>query len=307
VGPGGPGIRRDAGLMAAHGLPLPGSTDCHVHAFGNPAAYPLDPARSYTPGLAETAQLAGFLDLHGLERVVLVQPSVYGTDNRCTLDAAAALGDRARAVLVLDPGLNDAALPALRARGARGVRLNLHTGGQEDARVAAAMVERFAGLLRGSGWHLQVFAGTAVVSALGPVLARLGLPVVLDHFGLVGRGGMSWADAAAMLLRLAGDGGVYIKLSAPQRVVPAPEDAPRLAALVRNLARAAPERLLWGSDWPHTARARKPGPAGAAEPFEPVDDRRALARIADWVGEERAFRRMLVTNPAALYGFAGPE
>ena len=279
-----------------------GSTDCHVHAFGDPAAYPFDPARAYTPGRANLPDLAAFLGAHGLDRVVVVQPSVYGTDNRCTLDAVTALGSRARAVLVLEPDVDDAALAALHARGARGVRLNLHTGGQDDASAAARVLERFAGRLRGSGWHLQVFAAHHVVSALGPAIRGAGLPVVIDHFGLVARGGVPLREAGAALLRLVATEGAHVKLSAPHRVVADPDAAPGLAALVGELARAAPERLLWGSDWPHTSRNRAAAPS-AVEPFEAVDDRRALSRIGGWLGDETVWRRMLADNPADLYGF----
>lgn len=279
-----------------------GSTDCHTHAFGDPAAFPFDPARNYTPGRADLADLRGFLDGHGLDRVVVVQPSVYGTDNRCTLDAVRQLGARARAVLVLDPGIGDAELAALHDGGARGVRLNLHTSGMEDTRRAAAEVETFAGRLRGSGWHLQVFAAHGVIAALRPVLRGAGLPVVLDHFGLVGRGSTVLEEAAAALRQWVGTDGMHVKLSAPQRVVAEPEEAPVLADLVAALAREAPERLLWGSDWPHTARTRS-GDAGAVEPFEPIDDRRALARLVGWIGDEAVLAGMLAANPAALYGF----
>ncbi|WP_458098054.1 amidohydrolase family protein [Roseomonas sp. WA12] len=280
-----------------------GSTDCHTHAFGDPATFPFDPARNYTPGRADVADLRAFLDTHRLDRVVVVQPSVYGTDNRCTLDAVRQLGARARAVLVLDPGIGDAELAALHAQGARGVRLNLHTSGMDDTRRAQAEVEAFAGRLRGSGWHLQVFAAHGVIAALRPVLQRAGLPVVLDHFGLVGRGSTTLEEAGAGLLQLVGTDGMHVKLSAPQRVVPEPEDAPVLANLVAALAREAPERLLWGSDWPHTARTRS-GDAGTIEPFEPIDDRRALERLAGWIGYEAVLARALAANPAALYGFS---
>ena len=254
--------------------------------------------------------LRGFLAAHGLGRAVVVQPSVYGADNRCTLDAVAALGEDARAVLVLDPEVDDAALAALHARGARGVRLNLHTGGPsgatDDPAAALALVRGFAGRLRGSGWHLQVFGNHAVVAGLEPVLPGLGLPLVIDHLGLVGRGAVPLAEAARTVLRLVAEVGAHVKLSAPHRAVPDPDQAPELAWLVRGLAAAAPERLVWGSDWPHTSSRRSAGPDGV-EPFEAVDDRAALRRLAGWLDDAAALRRVLVDNPAALYGWAAAQ
>ncbi|WP_338665236.1 amidohydrolase family protein [Pararoseomonas sp. SCSIO 73927] len=286
----------------AFALP-PGGTDCHVHAFGDPAAFPFVAGRHYTPDLADADDLRAFLDGHGLDRVVVVQPSTYGTDNRCTMDAVARLGGRARAVVVVDAGIDDAELAALHAADARGVRLNLQTGGQEDLRATEALVEAFAGRLRGSGWHLQVYAAHGVLAAVGPVLARAGLPVVVDHFGLVGRRDTPFAEATQAVERLVAGLGLYVKLSAPQRAVADPEAAPELAGLVRRLVRAAPERLLWGSDWPHSPSSRMPGSERTVQPFDRIDDALALERIAEWVGDGPAMRGILVDNPAALYGF----
>lgn len=279
----------------------PGAADCHVHAFGDPARYPFAAGRSYTPGRADVADLGAFLRAHGLSRVVVVQPSVYGTDNRCTLDAVTVLDD-ARAMLVLPPDVADAELDAFHARGARGARLNLHSDGHDDAAGALAAFDVIAGRLRGSGWHLQIFAAHAVTLALAPRLRRAGLPVVLDHFGLVGLGGTPLAEATAALLPLFEAPGLHVKLSAAQRSVPDPEAAPALAAFARHLGRAAADRLLWGSDWPHTARRRAAG-AAVPEAFEVIDDHRALARLGDWLDDEAAWTRMMVDNPARLYGF----
>jgi predicted TIM-barrel fold metal-dependent hydrolase len=279
----------------------PGATDCHVHAFDDPACYPFATGRSYTPGRADAADLGAFLQAHGLSRVVVVQPSVYDTDNRCTLDAVAEL-DEARAVLVLPLHVSDADLAAYHARGARGVRLNLHSAGRDDTAEALEAFDSFAGRLRGSGWHLQLFAAHAVTLALAPRLRQAGLPVVLDHFGLVGLGSTRPEDATAALLPLLEAPGLHVKLSAPARITPDPEAAPMLPRFVRHLARIAPDRLLWGSDWPHTASRRTPGTT-MPETFEVIDDHRALARIGAWLDDEAAWQRMLVDNPARLYGF----
>lgn len=284
-----------------HTLP-PGSTDCHTHAFGDPTRFPFAPGRSYTPGRADADQLRAFLHGHGLARVVVVQPSIYGTDNRCTLDAVQGMAGNARAVVVVDPGIDDATLAGMHRAGARGVRLNLATSGATDVVRAAAEVAAFRRLLRGSGWHLQIFAGHEVLWALRDEFGRAGLPVVIDHFGLVGLKDTPIRDAARNMVRLVAEAGVHLKLSAPQRSVDDPGSSAVLAGLVGDLVAQAPQRLLWGSDWPHPGRVRAGDPA-IPEAFEVVDDQRALDRLRDWVGDEAELRRILVDNPAALYGF----
>lgn len=283
----------------------PGATDCHLHAFGDPARYPLSPSRAYTPGLADAGQLRGFLSQLGLSRAVVVQPSVYGHDNACTLDAAALPGDSGRAVLEFDAAIDDAALAAYQARGARGLRLNLLSNQREGAEAALRRLQQAAGRLRGSGWHLQIFGRFEVIAALAPAIRDAGLPVVLDHFAMIGSGATSLAEDALALPDLLWRTRSALKLSAPQRVTHDPDACPVLEPLVRQLARLVPDRLLWGSDWPHTSSRRAAGPA-LPEPFEPIDDRLALRRLERWIADDAVWRAMLVGNPARLYGFPDP-
>ncbi|MFI5613114.1 amidohydrolase family protein [Amycolatopsis sp. NPDC051903] len=274
-----------------------GACDCHVHVFDPRFPYAAD--RAYTPGAASGEQLD---ELHwrlGVSRAVLVQPSPYGTDNSCLLDQLRSRGDRARGVVVFDPA-DAPPLEQWHALGVRGARVNLATFAVDDPAVAVAPLRATAAVIADLGWHLQVFTSLPVVEALADDLARLPVPVVLDHFAL--------APAAAgpgrlsVLTDLLRSGAAYVKLSAPHRISTAP-DHTDVEPLVAALVAAAGDRLLWGTDWPHTGgRPRTAANRLTVEPFEPIDDARAVARLLEWTGPE-AGRRILVDNPAGLYGF----
>ena len=239
-----------------------------MHVFES--RFPLDSQARYRPADATVAELRAHLRALGLERVVIVQPSPYGTDNACTLAALAALGPMSRAVAVIG---EDADLEALHRAGVRGARVNLETGGDRDIGKIRRTAQRVARL----GWHVQVFAKIDLLRDV-----EIDVPLVIDHFGL--------AASAAPLLALMKDRDVWVKISAPHRLGVDPE--PIIAAL----ARAHPERLLWGSDWPHVPRGRRS--PERVEPYEKVDDAAALALIPANVRE-----KILVENPARLYDF----
>lgn len=276
-----------------------GACDCHVHVFD--PRFPLAGDRTYTPGRASGEQLD---ELHwrlGVSRAVLVQPSPYGTDNSCLLDQLRRRGERARGVVVFDP----AAQPPLRewhATGVRGARVNLATFAVQEPEAAIAPLRAVAAAIADLGWHLQIFTGLSVVRALADELAALPVPVVFDHFALAraeaGAGQPGFAELADLLR----SGAAYVKLSAPHRISVAPEHAD-VAPMVRALVAAAPDRALWGTDWPQTGgRARTAANRLTVEPFEKIDDRVALARLLDWTGPD-AGRRILVDTPVALYDF----
>lgn len=274
-----------------------GSCDCHVHVFDPRFPYAGD--RAYTPGPASGEQLD---ELHwrlGVSRAVLVQPSPYGTDNSCLLAQLRVRGDRARGVVVFDPAAS-APLGEWHTLGVRGARVNLATFAIDDPAVALAPLRATAAAIADLGWHLQVFTELSVVAALADDLARLPVPVVLDHFALASPDlGQPGLPELTDLLR---SGAAYVKLSAPHRISTAVDHAD-VAPLARALAAAAPDRLLWGTDWPHTGgRPRTPGNRLSVEPFEPIDDARALARLLEWTGPDVG-RRILVDNPVGLYGF----
>src|SRR5688572_15403563 len=144
----------------------PGACDCHVHVFGDPKKYPFFAGRTYTPEIASVDELRQMLSALRLERVVIVQPSVYGTDNTCTLDGMRELGDRARGVAVIDDKTTDAQLDAMAKAGIRGIRLNLATAGISDPTVARQRFENAIARVRNRGWHIQFNTQLPVIEAL---------------------------------------------------------------------------------------------------------------------------------------------
>ena len=279
--------------------PLPrGACDCHTHVFG--PAFPFDPGRTYTPGDATADALRAHQAALGLDRVVVVQPSPYGTDNRCTLDGVRRLGPAAaRAVAVVPPGLGRPDLDALHAAGVRGVRVNLQTAGQNDPATAGRMLQAAADQVAPLGWHVQVYTNLAVLAALRDVLRALPVPLVVDHFGRAMAADGAGQPGFDALLALVQSGRAYVKLSAAHRIAPRPDDAGPVAAA---LVAANPARMLWGSDWPHPGGAVR-DPA-RIEPFNPIDDGAALGRLRRWAGDEATLQAILVDNPARLYDFS---
>lgn len=282
-----------------------GACDCHVHVF-DPAGFPFASARSYTPGAASLADLESFLDRHGLDRVVLVQPSVYGTDNACVVDAIERLGqDRARGVAVVDPATADRrVLEGLRDAGIRGLRINLEAKGERRAAALGDALDRIEPSAASVGFFVEVYADLDTIRTAAPHLAELRVPVVLDHFaGARAERGLD-QPGLGELKGLLATGRTWIKLSAPYRASddPAYDD---LADLARELVALRPDRMLWASDWPHTGggKERLVRAADAIEPFRAVDDAMALGLLGDWSGNEGVRRRILVDNPAELFGF----
>jgi predicted TIM-barrel fold metal-dependent hydrolase len=291
--------RPEARMPAAPTPPaLPaGACDCHTHVF-EPDRFPYWSGRAYTPPAATAADLARHLDRLGLERVLLVQPSVYGTDTRAHAAAIGALGQgRARGIAVIDPATTTAAdIDRLHAEGFRGVRLNVKTAAITAAAPVVAAFEATERLLAGRGWAIQIFAGMDLIAGIAARLAAAQVPVILDHYAL--------ADPAGLdpLARLLETGHVYVKLSAAYRVDTAP-DYPRARALTRALVAHRPDRLMWGSDWPHPgggAPGTRTDPC-AIEPLLAVDDAAALALMLEWLGTDALRRLVLAEVPDRLF------
>jgi predicted TIM-barrel fold metal-dependent hydrolase len=282
---------------------MPGlACDCHVHIFGPAGSYPYAAKRSYTPGEASVADLLALHDALGVERVVLVQPSPYGTDNTRLLAGLAELGARARGVAVIDPAIEPAELQRLHAAGVRGARVNLETEGEHDPAAALARLQAISARVAPLGWHVQTYTSLPVLAALHDAILALPTPLVVDHFARVPAAEGIEQPYLAELLSLLRSGRVYVKLSAPRRISKPPECAAAID-IARALIWANPDRVLWGTDWPHTSTKRHHGKPEAIEAFEPEDDGRALNRLNAWASEPALLHRILVRNPARLYRF----
>ena len=278
---------------------MQGACDAHVHVIGPAARYPMVAERHYTPGPASVESLQAHLQLNGLQRAVIIQPSVYGTDNTCLLDALAQMQGQARGVAVLSEAVTPAQLRALDAQGVRGVRLNLESAGHDNAAALKAGLQDWAARIAGLGWHVQVYAPLSVVAACAETLRALPVPVVLDHFAL-------WPDASCApascqsTLRLLEAGRIHIKLSASYRV-PLNGDAD-VNAVAQRLLALRPDRMLWASDWPHTNREPGRGPHDVSA-YRPIQAARLVQERESWLGQCALARQVLVDNPQQLYRF----
>jgi len=263
--------------------PPPLSCDCHIHVFGPFDRYPLDPARQYTP---EEATLEDYLKVAhalGTGRVVLVQPSVYGVDNACQRDAIRELGERARGVAVIDDSTSGDELRELNGAGFVGARLNFMRAGELEA------LERVAARVQEFGWHVQLHLPGAMIPQIAERLLKLPTDFVVDHFGRMDAWQGVVQPAFQALLGLADSGRCWVKLSAPYRMDGAPYH--KVAPFARELVKRNPQRMVWGTDWPH--------PDVAVVPEDPG----LLATMFDWVPDEKTRHRILVDNPAKLYRF----
>ncbi len=267
-----------------------GATDTHLHFYDTAERYPVAPTAAFLPPPARVTDYRNVQQRLGLERVVVVQPSAYGTDNRCTMDAVAELGAAARAVVVVDQNVSDAELERLTRAGARGIRFHMLKGGVLPWNI----LEEMAARVHPFGWHVQLQCNGRELPEREPMLRRLPGDLVIDHVGRFMDPVPLDHPAFASLLRLLETGRVWVKLSAPYESSrsgpPAYED---VSALAQAMVRAAPERMLWASNWPH------PGQSGPRV----RDEALLLDLLIEWAPEEAMRRRILVDNPAALYGF----
>lgn len=289
---------RDPGARPRVVLP-PGATDCHCHVYDDPSRYPLVDARSYTPVRASLAQYLAMCQQVGISRTVQVSASVYGADNSLTLDTIAALGqERARGVAGLHHDVTRAELEALHAGGMRGVRVSTHVKGYGGTQAIAHFAER----IRPLGWHVQVHVARAdEIADLEAELLRLPVPVVFDHLGCV-RGaegpGNRGFQALLRLLRQRED--CWAKISSWYRRSDADPAAGAgyadMAPIVEAMVDTRPDRLVFGTNWPHPA---------LHAPQTVPDDATLVDEFASWVPDAAARQAILVDNPARLYGFPG--
>lgn len=264
--------------------------DCHHHIYDG--RFPVSPhwRQGFPPG-ATVAEYRLLQRRLGTARSVVVQPSTYGVDNRCLVDALGQLGSVARGVAVVAPEAAEDELRALDAAGVRALRINFvspQTWGTTTPDILAALARRVAPL----GWHVQILMTGEQIAAHEEAIRALPTVAVIDHLGRIPQPGGTRHPGFVATRRLLDSGRVWIKLTEPYEdsvLGPPYADA---SAVARAYVQAAPERALWGTDWPHpTQRAAKP------------DDALLLDLVAAWAPDAGTRKRILVDNPAALFGF----
>jgi predicted TIM-barrel fold metal-dependent hydrolase len=266
-----------------------GAWDCHAHVIGDSLRYPLAPWRVYEPSPAPLEAYLEMLDRHGLARGVLVQPSVYGFDNRCMLDALDRADGRLSGVAVPAPTATPEELEAMHRRGVRGIRCNLVNPGGLDPGALTA----WRPVLRSLGWHVELHLEVQKIADLRAYIGRFDVPVVIDHMGRPKPGSANSGDTGlSQLVSLVRDGSCFVKLSAPYRLSSAPPPWRDVTPLARTLLAANPRACLWATDWPHTQAAAAVSP----------DD--LIEALDEWCPEPGVKRIMLVDAPAALFGSA---
>jgi predicted TIM-barrel fold metal-dependent hydrolase len=280
-----------------------GACDCHTHIHGDSEKFPFFAGRVYTPDPASPEEMSALHKALHIERVVIVTPSVYGSDNSATLFGIKARGAAARGVAVIDEKTSEADLDAMGQAGVRGIRLNLATSGVNDPNVGHARFQAAVERVKARGWHVQLFTSLAMIPAIRDLVAASPVPVVFDHFGgalaELGVDQPGFAD----LLALVKSGKAYVKISGAYRASKLAPDYPDAAPLARALIAANSNRIVWGTDWPHpdhTPPGKKPTDV---TPLLQIDDGRLLNQLPVWAPDAAIRKTILVDNPARLYGF----
>ena len=269
-----------------------GACDAHCHVFGPGDVFPYHPDRSYTPPDAPYEALTRLHATLGLDRAVIVQATCHGNDNRAMLDAIARAGGRYRGVAMIDGTEPDAELQTLHEGGVRGVRMSFarHLSGPPDF----SKVRHVAGRIAPLGWHLVLYLEAEDVVENADALGRLGVPVVIDHMARVRvKDGLGQASFR-LLLDFLRDADFWVKISCAERLSAAGPPFADVAPFAAALIEAASDRVLWGTDWPHpNIVGRMPNDGDLTE------------LLLSYAPDESLRRKILVDNPARLYGFDG--
>src|SRR6266705_2334570 len=276
-----------------------GACDCHTHIHGDPGIFPFFAGRGYTPETALPEEMAALHRALRLQRVVIVTPSVYGTDNSATLWGMKARGADARGVAVIDDKTPESELDAMGREGVCGIRLNLSTGGTNDPAVGRQRLQRAIERVKSRNWHVQLNTNLAMVSAIKDLAAASPVTVVFDHIAN-GREELGTQQPGfADLVELVRSGKAYVKISISGGPRP---DYAAFAPLAKMLIAANPERIVWGTNWPHpnSASGRK---ATELTPLFQVDDGLVINLLPAWAPYAGIRKKILVDNPAKLYAF----
>ena len=281
-----------------------GACDCHTHIHGDVEKFPFFAGRVYTPEPASPEEMAALHKTLHMQRVVIVTPSVYGTDNSATRFGMKARGADARGVAVIDDKTPESDLDAMQQDGFRGIRLNLATGGVNDPNVGRQRFSAAVDRIKARGWHVQIYTNLPVVTGIKDLVAASPVPVVFDHFGgaqaALGVEQPGFAD----LVELVTSGKAYVKISGAYRASKLAPDYQDAAPFAKALIAANADRIVWGTDWPHPDSVTPPGKkATDVTPLLQIDDGRLLNQLALWAPDAATRKKILVDNPVRLYGY----
>jgi 2-pyrone-4,6-dicarboxylate lactonase len=291
--------RRPAAALPPH------AADCHMHVFGPYERFPLAAERAYNVPEAPVAAHERMKQQVGLERTVFVQASGYGIDNRAMLAALHEIGGRGRGVAVVAPNTPLAELQRMHKAGVRGVRLNLYTFAGRHAGEPSTLLRTYERLVMPLGWHLQIFCSPEALLELAPHIEHVGVPVVIDHMGLPDAALGLEQPVFQALLRLMAKHHVWVKLAGADRITQSTGRLSDAIPFMRALAQVAPDRLVWGSDWPNIGfHARQPVHGDEILRHRELDAGELLDVLGEALPDAAARNAVLAGNPDALYGFS---
>jgi len=267
--------------------------DTHAHIMGPGDRYAYSPARIYTPPDCLLADYLHMLDTLGIERAVLVQPSVYGTDNTVMLEAMKTAGGRLRGVAVVADDVADAELKELNDAGVRGVRVNIvDVKDRKPGTLPMAALKKMAKRIAPLGWHMEFLMHADEFPDLDEQFADFPVEIVLGHLGYMSIGKKPDDAGFQALLRLMKDGRAWVKLTGPYRITASPLPYPETVACAQALLEANRERVIWGTDWPHVMlKGRMPNDGELADV------------LSDWMPDASLREQVVSRNPVKLYGF----
>ena len=269
-----------------------GATDCHAHILGPSSQFAYSPERIYTPPDCSLPSYRDMLNTLGVARAVLVQPSVYGTDNAVLLRALGEGGSAFRGVAVVDWSIDDAALHAMQTAGVRGVRVNVVDVQPGKNAFPLEQLTTLARRVAPLGWHMEFLLHVDQFPTLDDMLENFPVDVVFGHLGYMSTGHGQHAAGFRALRRLLSRGRAWVKLTGPYRISTGAMPHADVTPFAHTLLATAPDKIVWGTDWPHVmVKAAMPNDGDIAD------------LLSTWIPDEELRRKVLVDNPARLYGF----
>ena len=267
-----------------------GAVDAHCHVFGPGDVFPYHPQRKYTPCDAPKAKLFALRDFLGFERNVIVQASCHGPDNRALVDALIHSNDKAKGIAVVDPEVTDKELSELNAAGCKGVRFNFLPRLADE--LPHEVYKEIVGRIKKLGWQLVVYFEAHDLKRLQPLFQRFDVPIIVDHLGVpdVGKPLDGNPEFDAFVDLVSKDDRFVVKVTCPERISKIGPPYDDFVPYARRVVQAIPDRVLWGTDWPHpNMRTHMP------------DDGKLVDMIPKIAVTPEAQRKLLVDNPMRLY------